>query len=328
MARPTSNMVLLGAAVLLMLSTLCKAAPVTACPSKTGYDALPDWTCNPIRSSDRKVYSSLAAAEAVCKSNSTCVCFNSAGEVFFSNDTQGRSQRGCAYVKQVCAPKSGYETLGKVKISTSKQGGGKENTVGSANAAESACNADSKCLAFNDAGLYITKILIVDSATTTTSCAYKKALCTNKYGFKYKKDSNFKGLSGLRGVKKDKMSSAAAAESFCKITPKCTAWNSKGEYVIGGVQGYESESDVCTYVKQPCPPVPGFTAYYGLAVNQGIGGAPVSTESGLCFSDIKTMCTNDPNCLVFDTLRNIWRTDVEPTKSFPGMCTYRRVAGF
>ncbi|GIL96483.1 hypothetical protein Vretimale_2278 [Volvox reticuliferus] len=175
MVRPASNMLLVGAAVLVMLSAVCKAASITACPSKTGYDAVPDWTCSPTKSSDLLKYSSTAAAEAACRANSNCVCFNSAGDVFLSKNTQGSSQRGCAYVKQACDPKTGYETLGKVKIASVKQGGGKESNEGSSAAAELACNADSKCLAFNDAGMVITKVLVVDTNTVTTSCAYKKA---------------------------------------------------------------------------------------------------------------------------------------------------------
>ncbi|GIL48362.1 hypothetical protein Vafri_4632 [Volvox africanus] len=326
MARATSNIILVGAAVLVMLSALCKAGFITACPSKTGYEPVPDWTCNPTRPSDRIAYASLEAAEAACNANSTCVCFNNAGEVFFSKDTRGLSKLGCTYVKTACASKTGYETLGKIKIYAS--GPAKENNAGSAAAAESACNADSTCFGFNDDGLFITKGFFSDKTITTTSCAYKKARCTSKYGFTNKMSTNFRVSGALRGIKKDKMSSAELAESFCKITPKCTAWNTMGEYIMGAIQSYFSDGGVCTYVKHPCPPVPGFTAYNGVAVERGINGAPVATESTLCFNDIKTMCANDPKCLVFDTLRNIWRNDIVPTKSFPGMCTYRRVAGF
>ncbi|GIL48354.1 hypothetical protein Vafri_4625 [Volvox africanus] len=151
--------------------------------------------------------------------------------------------------------------------------------------------------------------------------------CPAKYGYNTFAGKDFISSTAFRGVKKDKMSSAEMAESFCKVNPKCTAWNTKGEYAIGAVQGYETESNVCTYVKQPCPAIPGFTAHDSFTYPKS---APREHYNKTSFVEIVTHCTSNPHCAAFDTLRQIWPpavAEAAPSVPFPGMCTFVKMPG-
>ncbi|GIL96492.1 hypothetical protein Vretimale_2282 [Volvox reticuliferus] len=217
----------------------------------------------------------------------------------------------------------------------------------SAHAAGSHCNATTSCLAWSALG----ETLMLPSLTSEAAaiaayissgaahgirfensqsevCLYIKDPCPAKYGYTTYWGKNFVSATALHGVKSSKMSSAEVAEAFCKITPKCTAWNTKGEYAIGGVKSYESESDVCTYVKQPCPAVPGFTAYDRLTYPKS--AAPDVRYNTSNFVDIVMHCSADHNCAAFNTLRQIWPpavAEAAPSVPFPGMCTFVKLPG-
>ncbi|GIL48353.1 hypothetical protein Vafri_4625 [Volvox africanus] len=333
-----------------LLASVWAAVHNAACPRAKGFDAVSD------KIALNSPWGFHGAAEpsdagALCAEDTICVSFDTLGVRHFVDVGNFVDSVGaCTYIKQACPRANGYKALLRkmwsLTADANKNGSAAAMSHESELAARSHCNVTISCLAWTSLGEALMLPFVTTEADAIAAydnagaaqgisivhsqrdvCLYLKEPCPAKYGYNTFAGKDFISSTAFRGVKKDKMSSAEMAESFCKVNPKCTAWNTKGEYAIGAVQGYETESNVCTYVKQPCPAIPGFTAHDSFTYPKS---APREHYNKTSFVEIVTHCTSNPHCAAFDTLRQIWPpavAEAAPSVPFPGMCTFVKMPG-
>ncbi|GIL87945.1 hypothetical protein Vretimale_6322 [Volvox reticuliferus] len=320
--------------LLLAAAATCNAAK-TACPSRTGYQVFADMHYG--TTSALSTFSSMAAAESSCQSASSCVSFSSLGETVSGTVTLTASIGVCVYIKGICPVKSGYTAYNHTTMLLVRS----DETISGSHAAgaEVACTANRNCPGFSVSAsgssggtFFATQGKIKSLSFQYGQCTYLKNnlegyTCAPKYGYTNMYHTSAEGAEGAYGsVSGDMPGGAANAEMACKVNPKCTAWSTDGKVQIGGVRKLNTEQyGTCTYLKDPCPPMAGFTAYPDFT---DATTAYSFQDKTLCVADTYTRCFNDATCQGFDMLRKFWTSKPNPTSRQFGMCTYVRASGY
>ncbi|GLI65200.1 hypothetical protein VaNZ11_008671 [Volvox africanus] len=335
MALVSSRALTLGAVLLLAAAATCNAAAKTACPSRTGYQVFPDMRYG--TTSSLSTLSSMAAAESACRSDSSCASFNNLGETVHGNVALTAAVGVCVYMKGICSAKSGYTAYNHTTILLVHPG---EITSGSHSASvETACNANENCPGFSvtvsasSGGTFFATLGKIKSLSFAFGqCTYLKDnlqgyTCPPKYGYTNMYHTSAEGVEGAEGSASGDMSGGAAeAEMSCKVNPKCTAWSTDGKVQIGGVGKLSTEEyGTCTYLKDACPPMAGFTAYADYTDSTT---AYSFQDKTLCVADTYKQCLKDATCQGFDLMRKFWTSKPSPTTYLLGMCTYVRASGY
>ncbi|EFJ43961.1 hypothetical protein VOLCADRAFT_106590 [Volvox carteri f. nagariensis] len=343
-------------AVLLLLATMkaCEAAAAavkTACPQKGNFQVWADLTWQRGVSAVITNLTALTAAEVACRSDPSCVSFNNLGQTIRGEIASLTAQVGtCTYIKGVCPRRTGYTAYNHTTFSMlDGVEGARRINVSSADEVQDVCDKDPSCPSFAVlapstngnlavAGFYGSSGPVQAYSFQYNTCTYVKDgmhghACPPKIGYTNLHHTTASGPSPdyfayattgyLSGVMPR---GAAAAEEACLANSKCTAWSTDGDIWIGGVVSLNQRAFcTCTYVKDDCPLMPGFTAYTDL---KDATTSPASRNITLSLSDTRTRCIQDTNCKGFDMLRNFWTLNLNPTASQEGMCTYVRAAGF
>ncbi|GIL82408.1 hypothetical protein Vretimale_11855 [Volvox reticuliferus] len=316
--------------ILLLLATVACNAAKTACPRQDGYQAFPDmtWDSSVAASAPNPPASAVVSA---CNSDSSCVGFNSMGQTATGSVTLTEEIGSCIYMKGICEYHEGYTAYNHTMVTNGPFG-----QFWDTSDAYYACGTDEPCIAFHlpPAGSTHLQMMSIHSLESyyfaQGFCTYlrdgREALtCAPKYGYQNHAHTSAEGVEGAYGSISGNMGGAAKAEMACKVNPKCTAWATDGTVQIGGIGSLDDNvEETCTYVKDPCPPMPGFTAYPDLTDTVTAS----SRDTSLCVADAYKMCLDDVTCQGFDLMRKFWSTKPNPTTSQLGMCTYVRATGF
>ncbi|GIL96046.1 hypothetical protein Vretimale_1898 [Volvox reticuliferus] len=330
----TSHLQLVAFLLLGMSYSVASFSRKTACPHKEGFEWRSDIRWVGGIGSTTTTHSSLSAAEEACRNDASCTAFNNLGEVLRGNINSlsvNAFTGTCVYLKlsDACPQRPGYKMI--MHASWLYAAGGQNVRANPASDAPALCDADSSCVAFNKQGDMLTGV-ITKITWSYNNCAYLKisalgAVCPPLYGYEAKLNTEVSGADAIAGAVVGALLDANQVQEACKINPKCTAWDSHGHVVIGGIDSYNYVLGTCAYIKNPCTPRAGFIAYSDLTFDTMT--PPDDQFPELCGNDIYTKCLNDPTCQGFNTLRNIW-TSVRPmpVTEYSGMCTYVRAIGF
>ncbi|EFJ50147.1 hypothetical protein VOLCADRAFT_89238 [Volvox carteri f. nagariensis] len=249
-----------------------------------------------------------------------------------------------------CEERPGYETLADAMVIYGTGNffpTGREGSIeGSTAAAFAVCNSDPDCITFNNYGYTGNLGSMVFLATGTEFiCTYFKKQCPDKLGFEAHAHQLLTHPAGCNGTGNsshsgggepfvDRLPYVRAAEAFCRMNNNCSAFSSDGSYMIGGPVELEPKPGICTYRKQLCPPMIGFTAFEGVSfrVQYPPDSTPASsTSSPSSLTDVYQVCRQDPACVAFDNLHRYWSitapSSVElcgpgNTNPVPGACLY------
>ncbi|GIL67766.1 hypothetical protein Vafri_21293 [Volvox africanus] len=336
MALVSSSAFPLGVVLLLAAAATCNAAAKTACPSRTGYQVFPDMRYG--TTSSVITFSSMSAAESACGSDTTCVSFNNLGETVHGTVITLTAAVGvCVYMKGVCPVKLRYTAYNHSAMKLYNEG---DVNVGSTAAAvQTACNTNANCPGFSTPGsassigtFYAARGIITGLYFQYGQCTYLKDSlqsysCPPKYGYSNMYHTRADSAGGDHGSSSGKLSGGAReAEMACKVNPKCTAWSTDGKVQIGGISKLETaQYGTCTYLKDPCPPMAGFTAYADFT---DATTAYSFQNKTLCVADTYKRCLDDATCLGFDMMRKFWTSKPSPTTQLLGTCTYVRASGY
>ncbi|GLI65201.1 hypothetical protein VaNZ11_008672 [Volvox africanus] len=307
----------------------------SACIEVPGYEALPDYGIElrsgfsfPQNDDEGKDYPNASSALLACDSDPTCVGYNTDGvtitQAGLISVAYVSELRTCLWIKIGSSEAySGYTRRPYLSWSAADSATVFVDTA-SAAAAKEACDQNPACTAWNTAGQFA--IGAVDTqafpASPGGTTLYLKPVCRDKFGYTSYYGYTLSGLSGVSGLGTGKMPGGGAdAADFCRLDYRCTAFSTDGSYAIGGVDLNNVGGTTCTYVKEPCAPIRGFAAVN----DQNSHSAPDSRPYYNCFSDVYKACLNDPECIAFNNVRNIWKVEPDDYVDAPGICFYLKL---
>ncbi|GIL42177.1 hypothetical protein Vafri_237 [Volvox africanus] len=154
-------------------------------------------------------------------------------------------------VRSVCPERTGYQLL--MYTSWQATSGSQIVRASPISSASTNCDADPSCAAINSNGDML--IGVVEKLTwSSNTCAYLKtsalgAVCPPLYGYEAKQNFEAIGSDGMSGTAMGPLLDVSQAKEACKINPKCSAWDSNGKIVIGGIDSYTPKLASCVYVK-------------------------------------------------------------------------------
>ncbi|KAG2487801.1 hypothetical protein HYH03_013645 [Edaphochlamys debaryana] len=178
-------------------------------------------------------------AEAACNADPTCQSWNNAGKFIKGPAESWVPVAGmCTYRKNAtCPTKPGYITKVGLNWARTAPGGWMPYVD-----AESFCNTNASCTAFNQFGYYILGP-ITGWTPYSDMCSYQKITCPPKPNYVAT------AFAGIISRAPFSQVAAATAEAACNADRKCQSWNTAGTIIKGPASDWINVPGMCTYRK-------------------------------------------------------------------------------